>query len=285
MRAMSSHASNMARLSVSIVLHNNSPEMLRSVLQSLQSACSNAHGSDCLARAEVALLDNSSDPDLRRQVAAMAQSWPQADHFSLVYRSLAENRGFGAGHNEAIRQLDSDFHLVLNPDAELAEDALQQGLSRLQDDSEVALVSPRVEAPDGSQEFLCKRYPSVLVLLLRAFAPGWLRQRFRRRLDHYEMRDLCSNGAETDVLLASGCCMLVRSEALRSLGGFDERYFLYFEDFDLSLRLSAHGRLVYSPAFRIVHHGGYAASKGVRHVRYFIRSGARFFQDHGWRWI
>jgi GT2 family glycosyltransferase len=79
--------------------------------------------------------------------------------------------------------------------------------------------------------------------------------------------------------------MLAPTPALRAVGGFDERYFLYFEDFDLSLRLGEHGRLVFEPAMRIVHHGGYAARKGLRHVRYFLRSGIRFFNDHGWRWI
>jgi GT2 family glycosyltransferase len=285
MRAMSNRQSNSSALSVSIVLHNNPPEMLRSVLESLQQSCAMAHAGSRLGAARVELLDNSTDQGLRRDAADMARAWPRTDYFSLSYSGLPANLGFGAGHNEAVRQLDSDFHLVLNPDAVLAEDALQQGLARLQNDNGAVLVSPRVEAADGSQEFLCKRYPTVLVLLLRAFAPESLRQRFRSRLDRYEMRDLCSNGAETDVLLASGCCMLVRSAALRSVGGFDERYFLYFEDFDLSIRLAAHGRLVYSPAFRIVHHGGYAASKGVRHVRYFIRSGIRFFRRHGWRWI
>jgi GT2 family glycosyltransferase len=86
-------------------------------------------------------------------------------------------------------------------------------------------------------------------------------------------------------LLASGCFMLVRTEALRAAGGFNDRYFLYFEDFDLSLRLGGQGRLIFNPAMRIVHHGGYAASKGNQHVRYFLRSGLTFFNQHGWRWI
>jgi GT2 family glycosyltransferase len=158
-------------------------------------------------------------------------------------------------------------------------------LTRLRGDAGIALVSPHVTGGDGRQEFLCKRYPSVLVLLLRAFAPRFVQERFRSRLDRYEMADVCGAGERVDVTLASGCFMLVPTRLLKTVGGFDERYFLYFEDFDLSLRLGACGRLVFDPAVRIVHHGGYAARKGPRHVAYFIRSGVRFFRQHGWCWI
>jgi len=87
------------------------------------------------------------------------------------------------------------------------------------------------------------------------------------------------------IMLASGCFMLARTAELQSVGGFSDDYFLYFEDFDLSIRLVSCGRLVFDPAVQIIHHGGYAASKGLQHVKYFIRSGITFFQQHGWRWI
>jgi len=273
------------RLSVSIVLHHSSLAMLDRVLRSLQRAAAEAHTAGCVDRVAVEVLDNSSAADYRRRAAEAIAAWAQSDFFTVVYRGLSDNRGFGAGHNIAIEHMQSDFHLVLNPDAELAVDALRVGLSRLQEDHGIVLLSPRVRGEDGAQQFLCKRYPSFFVLFLRAFAPRVIRRLFRRRLHRYEMRDQCSGSQEADVLLASGCFMLARTAALQSVGGFNDRYFLYFEDFDLSLRLGSKGRLVFNPAIQIVHHGGYAAKKGLQHVRYFIRSGITFFQDHGWRWI
>ena len=129
---------------------------------------------------------------------------------------------------------------------------------------------------NGEQEFLCKRYPSVLVLFLRGFAPRFVRRLFNRHLATYEMRDLCSGEHQANVAIASGCFMLLRTSALQAVGGFNEAFFLYFEDFDLSLRLGRLGRLVFDPAMRIVHHGGYAASKGRLHLKYFINSGVMF---------
>ena len=272
-------------LSVSIVLYNSSLELLQRSLHSLQQSALVARASACVDQVSVDVVDNSSDENFRSRVSLALAAWPDSDFFQVSYIGLPDNRGFGAGHNEVISAQHSDYHLVLNPDALLAEDALRVGLSSLAEDAGIALVSPKVSGNDGRQEFLCKRYPSVFALFLRAFAPRFVRLIFRKRLFRYEMRDVCNGDRETDVMLASGCFMLVRTAALRSVGGFNDNYFLYFEDFDLSLRLGAKGRLVFNPAMQIVHHGGYAASKGFAHVKYFVRAGVTFFNQHGWRWI
>ena len=114
-------------------------------------------------------------------------------------------------------------------------------LSSLLQNDDIVLLSPRVFGGNGEQEFLCKRYPSVLVLFLRGFAPRFVRRLFHRRLAAYEMRDLCSGEQQVDVAIASGCFMLVRTSALRAVSGFNDEFFLYFEDFDLSLRLGTAG--------------------------------------------
>jgi GT2 family glycosyltransferase len=259
--------------------------LLRRTLQSLLSSAQVARDSRLLDRVTVYLVDNASDAAHRQALERELADWPTSEFFTLVCSAQALNRGFGAGHNTVLPSLTSEFHLVLNPDVELQGDTLQVGLTALREGTDIALASPRVVGGSGAQEFLCKRYPSVLVLLLRGFAPASVRGLFRRRLAAYEMRDLCSGQGAVDVAIASGCFMLTRTSALRAVGGFNEEFFLYFEDFDLSLRLAERGRLVFYPAMRIVHHGGYAASKGRLHLNYFIRSGVQFFNRHGWRWI
>jgi hypothetical protein len=77
--------------------------------------------------------------------------------------------------------------------------------------------------------------------------------------------------------------MVMRTAALRRVRGFDPAFFMYFEDYDLSVRLASEGTVAYEPAVRIVHHGGEAARKGGRHVLWFIASARRFFSRHGWR--
>jgi GT2 family glycosyltransferase len=78
--------------------------------------------------------------------------------------------------------------------------------------------------------------------------------------------------------------MICRSKEVLNAGGFDPHYFLYFEDFDLSLRLKDQGKLVFHPGMKIIHGGGHAARKGISHIIHFVRSALRFFNTHGWKW-
>ncbi|NJR72189.1 MAG: hypothetical protein HC782_03800 [Gammaproteobacteria bacterium] len=81
----------------------------------------------------------------------------------------------------------------------------------------------------------------------------------------------------------SGCCMLMRGEVWQRVGGFDEKFFLYFEDFDLSKRIAAIAEIHRLPSFQIIHGGGNASNKGLKHIRFFVQSAWRFFNKHGWR--
>ena len=271
-------------LSVSIVLHHSDLDRLQACVQSLAVSARVAVAAGDLSCVRVSLVDNSCEERYRVAVESLLGELPATPEISFEMLVLPDNLGFGHGHNRVMAAVSSDLHLVLNPDTELDSDALSEGVAAFADEA-VVLVSPRVSGPDGSQEFLCKRYPSVLVLLLRGFAPAFVRRWFDQRLGRYEMRDVCSRAETADITIASGCFMLLRVSAMRKVGGFDDRFFLYFEDFDLSMRLQQSGRLVYAPRMRIRHYGGYAARKGVRHIRYFAASATRFFNRHGWQWI
>jgi hypothetical protein len=166
----------------------------------------------------------------------------------------------------------------------MEEDALRAGLEFLATHPDSGLVAPTAFDQKGQRQYLCKRYPTVLDFALRGFAPVKLRQHFKTRLDRYEWRDLDNAIVQWDPPITSGCFMLSRRVVLQQIGGFDPDYFLYFEDFDLSLRLATVTRLVYVPTVQIVHLGGHAARKGIRHIYWFIRAAALFFHRHGWRW-
>jgi hypothetical protein len=102
-------------------------------------------------------------------------------------------------------------------------------------------------------------------------------------LDQYEMRDLPELEVATGIPIASGCFMLARRSVLQAIDGFSPAYFLYFEDFDLSLRLHQVADIAYLPQVHILHRGGYAAQKGWTHRWLFLRSAITFFRRHGWK--
>lgn len=269
-------------LSVSIVLYKTPLAMLRTTMASVLQAVDCAREAGELAQVTIALVDNEADSAL---LGAMSD-W-QADmadrQVGLRLWQGHGNIGYGRGHNRALNDVQSDVHLVLNPDVTLAPDCLLEGLKFLRSQTAVVAVSPRIDPGDGSTSHGCKRYPSVFDLFLRGFAPPALKQRFRKRLDHYAMSELTSEAPVAGIPIISGCFMLFRTEVLQRVGGFHEAYFLYFEDFDLSLRARACGLLAYVPAMRIVHLGGNSARKGLRHIGMFARSGLRFYRSHGWR--
>ena len=143
---------------------------------------------------------------------------------------------------------------------------------------EIAMLSPSSTKPNGEKEYLCKNYPKSFDLLLRGFAPGGMKRFFSEKLNRYEMRGTTENEVVMDIPLASGCFMFFRRAALVRTGGFSEDYFMYFEDFDLSLRI---GKIAYVPTVRITHFGGGASRKGWRHVRMFAASAFKFYRRNG----
>jgi GT2 family glycosyltransferase len=177
----------------------------------------------------------------------------------------------------------SDYHLVLNPDVLLERDALYEALSYMEEHKETGLLTPFSRGAQGDRLYLCKRYPTVLDLFLRGFVPTWLQIGSKARLAHYEMRDLPADRESTGIPIASGCFMFLRNRFLQELNGFDPRFFLYFEDFDLSMRMGKIADIAYVPSVKITHFGGGAAHKGPRHIFWFIRSAAKFFDLHGWK--
>lgn len=268
-------------LTVSIVVYRSDPAVLQLTLDSMVRAIHHAQNRQLLGSAAIDVIHNStSEPAL---TAILACCRAQASGIDIALVEGHGNVGYGCGHNLSISKAKSHCHLILNPDVTLTPESLAEGLEFMIGNPEVVALSPAVTDGEGRKQFVCKRYPSILDFVLRGFAPYFLRRRFASRLARYEMQDLPEQEPSTDIPIISGCFMLFRTAALRSVGGFDERYFLYFEDFDLSLRVHAKGSLAYLPSMHIVHLGGNSARKGLVHIGMFARSGLRFYNTHGWR--
>ncbi|RXV73043.1 glycosyltransferase family 2 protein [Burkholderia stabilis] len=267
-------------LSVSIVVYRPDRAMLTQTLSSLDAACERLRVARPGVAVELFLVDNGElgDPGV---IAGMLKS----DRVSCHVLTGHGNVGYGRGHNLAIERTASRVHLILNPDIDLEPDALVAASDFLDAHPDAGLLTPRIGDEQGGAQYLCRRYPALLDLFVRGFLPARIRQWFAGRLARYEMRDVINDrDIVWDPPIVSGCFMLFRTDVLKKLGGFDPRYFLYFEDYDLSLRAHKAARVAYVPAVRVVHHGGGASRKGFAHIRMFGASAFKFYNRFGWRW-
>lgn len=279
-------------LTISIVVYHSDPALLARTLETLAAALAHAIERGRLARGpRLVLIDNAEDvtsvPTLPALCDSGSMGFAGVAGLKVEVRRGHGNVGYGRGHNLAIAAAQSDYFLVLNPDVELDAEALALALEYLQRETQVVLLSPLTRDAQGRIQYLCRRYPSLLDLFVRGFLPTALRRYFDTRLARYELRERTAAAAASmqpfEPPIVSGCFMLFRTQPLQALGGFDPAFFLYFEDYDLSLRAHEVGRIVYLPSVRIMHHGGGASRKGFTHIKLFMASAARFFRRHGWR--
>ncbi len=281
------HNSNKLTISISCVLFGHRSAQLQEVFTALAVAIS-ALAETIEIDADLYLVDNKARPGEHSELCENLITWINSnDLFTQVHSIVGQgNVGFGAGHNLALKKTESDFHIILNPDVWVAQSSLIEGINYLRAHSDVAMVAPAAKEMNGDTQYIAKRYPSVLILWLRAFAPKFVRRKFLSSMHHYELRDRIPANKPLDIKIASGCFMLARTSTLKDMGGFNPVFFMYFEDYDLCQRLvSQRQKIVHLPQMQIVHTGGGAARKGVRHVGYFISSAIKFFNRHGWRWF
>ena len=267
-------------LAMSVVLFHSPLEQLRQLLDSLITAATRAD----IKQVGLVCVDNSVDRDYAMQCRALCDTY-EGGVLQITVMTSSQNKGYGSGHNQALHAVQSRIHLLLNPDVELDTEAIRIAMETLANRPDIALLAPIGLSETRRDEYLAKDYPSVWVLGVRAFAPQWIKRLSTKSTARYELRSLPADTQLRPIPLASGCCLWVNRAHLDTVKGFDESYFLYFEDYDLSLRLAAHGAVMEHRDIHVIHHGGDAYRKGWSHIYWFIASAVRFFNRWGWRWF
>jgi GT2 family glycosyltransferase len=232
----------------------------------LASLCS------CTPRPLLYLVDNSPTPALA----------PVAARHHAVYHHLPHNPGFASAHNWAMRaalEHGSAYHFVINPDIRVKPGVLPCMLAYMEQHRDVGLLAPRVLYPDGRLQPLCKLLPEPVELAVRRFLP-WLHGRGGARA-RYEMH-VSGYDRVMDVPVLSGCFLLLRCDTLRQVGLFDERFFLYFEDVDLSRRIGRVARTVYVPDVHVEHEYARGSYRNARLLWHHVVSAVRYFNKWGW---
>lgn len=238
--------------------------------QLIQAAECCTHSAACIF-----IIDNSPDDSLR----ATVESLPFRER--VVYRHI-ENRGFGNAHNAAIdmaREAGSFYHLVMNPDVwwDTAIDPVAPLIERMKATG-AGLAAPRIVYPDGRLQATVRLLPTPLDLIARRFLPSFL---LKRRMRRYTLEDI-DHTREFPAAYLQGSFMLFDMEALRETGGFDERFFMYPEDIDISRRMYVCRGAIYSPVATVVHEHAAASRHSMKMLRIHILNMIKYFNKWGW---
>lgn len=199
----------------------------------------------------------------------------------ITYNHNADNLGYGAAHNIAIRESiydDIPYHLVVNSDIVLTAEALETMLTFMIQHSEVGSLMPKVIYPNGQLQYLCKLLPTPIDVFGRRFLPKRL---INRRNQTYEMR---ASGYDKlmNVPYLSGCFMLLRTKAVQQAKLFDERFFMYPEDMDLTRRIHRNYLTIYFPHVTIIHNHEKASYKSLKMLWIHAVNMCKYFNKWGW---
>ena len=219
-------------ITASLVLYHSSDSQVKRILQCIQDSIID----------KIFVIDNSGDENSKEVCLS----------YSKVEYQTHENTGYGDSHNVGIRkaiEMKSDYHLVVNPDIYFEQKTILELTDYMEKNLDVAQIMPKIINPRGELQYLCKLIPSPFDLIFKRFFPKSIKEKksykFQLKFTDYEHI--------MNVPYLSGCFMFFRTEAFNKVGLFDERFFMYPEDIDITRRMHEQFKTIYYPYVPVVH--------------------------------
>lgn len=221
----------------------------------------------------VFVVDNHSDDESIGFIRAHFRNMP-----SVRIIENRENIGYGQGNNAALPFLRSEYVLIINPDNTLPPDGVEQMRRELRAHPDIGIVGPMLVHPDGSVRPSARPFPKVLDLLKKRLFP----EQWHKAFEEHSALSKSTQPLEVDWLV--GACIMMRTDEFLKLGGFDPRFFLFFEDIDLCRRLQEEGKkVVFLPSVRVEDRKGRLSGSSIfslftrKTTRIHLMSGIKYF--------
>lgn len=194
----------------------------------------------------------------------------------VVLLAGKKNLGFGRANNAVLNRIDSDFHVIINPDIFLSENTIRILCEYMESHDDVVMATPKILNEDGSEQFLPKYCPTFRYVIVSKFKPfKYLRKQYTRENEKLSL--------PTEIEFSTGCFSVIKTDVFKKLGGFDRRFFMYCEDADLSRRARECGRIIYYPNAAVTHRWGRDNIKNIKGVFRFINSLTKYFLKWGFK--
>ena len=248
----------------SIVLYHNQKEQLIKAIDSFLNT-------DLQVR--LYLIDNSLNDDLR-ELAKID------DRIEYIFNNA--NLGYGAAHNIAMKKSieeGTSYHVVLNPDIYFESKVIETLYKYMETHQDIGHIMPKVLYPDGINQNLCKLLPSPLDLFARRFIPV---ESFVDKINNRYELNFFNYSEIVEIPFLSGCFMFLRVDVLKQDCLFDDNFFMYLEDADLTRRISRISKTIFYPKVSIYHEYQRGAHKSKKLLWFFIQSTFIYFNKYGW---
>ncbi len=252
------------QLTISLVVYHSKPDDLLPLINSIKQIN---------VPVKLIVSDNSETNQL--------QLFVEQNNGHYIFNNA--NLGYGKAHNKAIQfaQNLAPYHLVVNPDVVINKDCIENAIAYLNQNPNTGLLMPKVLYPDGQIQHLCKLLPTPFDLIFRRFVPKSLAQLFKNKLDQYELKNK-DYLKPMHLSNLSGCFMLIPQQVFKQVGLFDENFFMYLEDTDLSRRISNEFDAIYLPSVSIIHNYEKGSYKSKKLLLYHVKSAIYYFGKWGW---
>ncbi len=250
-------------LTGSIVLYKND-EIVEKAIQSFLSTS---------LKIKLYLIDNSPTDELKNVLHSYLTD------ARVTYLFNNKNIGFGAGHNVAIRKTidSSNYHLVFNPDIYFEENVLEQIIEYLNKQQNVGALMPKILYENGHLQYLAKLLPTPFDFFIRRFFPF----AFKRIQDKFILKN--SNYDKViNVPFLSGCFLILNTKALKEVGLFDEKIFMYTEDIDITRRILSFYKTIFFPNVHVFHVHKKKSFRNLNVLKSYLKSAIYYFNKWGW---
>jgi len=222
-----------APLISAIVLNYRTPQHAVRCVQALQAQT-------IADQIEILVVDNNSEDD---SIGVLRNHFMQNERVRII--ETPENLGYGKGNNFAARYAKGNYIFIINPDNVLEPTGLEKMIQLLESDESIGIVAPQLAFNDGYIRDSYRPFPSIWESMLRRICHKCVDTRYSKPKSHELKRQ--------DVDWVVGACFLIHRDLFRSLGGFDDRFFLFFEDMDLCRRCwQLHKRVVFEPTVKAI---------------------------------
>ena len=225
------------------------------------------NNSSCVKTAVSSVVENTKKKELCMFVCDNCSTDNTLDTLkdidSLNLIKLDKNVGFGKAHNAVLGKIDSKYHAVINPDIRVDYDVLSDLADYLDEHPDAVMVTPKILNDDKSEQHLPKRTPTFKYVFLGRLG-SVIKPLAKYREIYTRSNEQITEPCEID--FCTGCFFLIRTEVFKKLNGFDDNFFMYFEDADLARRAKQYGKVMFIPNHTVTHLWERASAKSIKYL-------------------